>query len=243
MSASIPERAVATEMQFHPAPSREAAWRAAERALAVRRALLAEAVRRGTAAESEAGAVRATVEESQIRCLIEASVSVPDVTDEECRTEYARRPERYRSPDLYEAAHILIAADMTSAAAREAAREGAARVIAILAGAPERFAALARELSACPSKSAGGALGQVTAREIAPELASMLAEMEAGTLCPVPAPSRHGYHVLRLDHKSEGRVLPYAAAEARIREALRVRAWAAAARAFIAGLLEAERAS
>jgi peptidyl-prolyl cis-trans isomerase C len=71
----------------------------------------------------------------------------------------------------------------------------------------------------------------------------MLAVTEIGTLCPVPVPSRHGYHVLRLDHKSEGRVLPYAAAEARICEALRVLAWAAATRAFIAGLLEAERAS
>ena len=59
MSPFLRERDVAAEMQFHPAPSREAAWREAERALAVRRALLAEAARRGiTAAEGEAGAVR-----------------------------------------------------------------------------------------------------------------------------------------------------------------------------------------
>ena len=71
----------------------------------------------------------------------------------------------------------------------------------------------------------------------------MLAAMAPGTLCPVPVPSRHGYHVLRLDHKSEGRILPYVAAEARVRETLRVRVWAAAARAFIAVLMETERAS
>ncbi len=243
MSASLPEREIAAEMQFHPASSREAAWRVAEQALAVRRALLAEAMRRRIAPEDETGTVREIAEDSQIRRLIEEAVSVPDVTEEECRADYARRPERYRSPALYEAAHILIAAEMTNEGSRQAAREQAAGLIAILAAQPERFAALACAHSACPSKSAGGALGQVTARDIAPELASMLAAMTPGTLCAVPVPSRHGYHVLRLDQKSEGRVLPYEAVASRIRDTMRARVWSASVRMFISRLMEAERVS
>ena len=237
MSTPIPEREIAAEMQFHPAPSREAAWSAAEQALMVRRVLLAEARRRGITAAEEEGAVHEAAEESQIRQLIEEAIFVRDVTDEECRAEYARHPERYRSPDLYEAAHILIAADMTNEAARVTARNKAAALIATLAVSPARFGALAREVSACPSKNAGGALGQVTAREIAPELASMLAAMAPESLCSVPVPSRYGYHVVRLGHKSEGRVLPYEAVKSRIRDILRDRAWAAAARMFIAKLM------
>lgn len=240
MSTSVREREIAAEMQFHPAPTREAAWKEAERALAVRRALLAEAARRAITAEEGVAAVREVTEEAQIRRLIEDALAVPDVTDEECRTEYAAHPERYRSPDLYEAAHILIAADVKNDAAREIARERAKDLIARLGKTPKRFGALARELSDCPSKSAGGALGQVTGKDIAPELASMFAAMEPGTLCQVPVPSRHGYHVLRLDQKSEGRVLPYAAVEARIRERLRTQAWAALMGEFIAGLMAAE---
>jgi len=240
MNTAILEREIAAEMQFHPASSREAAWKAAEQALAVRRVLLAEAERRGITVEEGAGAVREVAEEAQIRRLIEHTLAVPDVTDEECSAEYAAHPDRYRSPTLYEGAHILIAADMRNKAERDIARERATGLIARLEKAPERFGALARELSDCPSKSAGGALGQVTETDVAPELASMFAAMVPGTLCPIPVPSRHGYHVLRLDQKSEGRTLPYTAVEARIRERLRTQAWAAATRAFIAGLVAAE---
>jgi peptidyl-prolyl cis-trans isomerase C len=237
MSAAFSERDIAAEMQFHPGASREAAWREAERALAVRRALLAEAERRGLAADGDAGMVREAEEDARIRRLVEEAVAVPDVSEEECRVEYARHPERYRSPDLYEAGHILVAADIKDGDAREAARAKAEGLIEILLKSPERFGALAREISDCPSKSSGGALGQVTRRDIAPEIASMLAAMEPGTICSVPVPSRHAYHVLRLDNKSEGRVLPYEAVEGRVREGLRARAWAAAAREFIAGLV------
>ncbi len=237
MSAGISDRDIAAEMQFHPAQTRAAAWQDAAAALAVRRVLLAEAARRGIEAHPGTGTVRETAEESQIRRLIEEAVAVPDVTDEDCRAEYAHQPERYRSPDLYEAAHILIAAGMTNAAARGRAREKAAGLLTLLVQSPDRFAALAHEFSDCPSGESGGALGQVSARDIAPELASMLAAMAPGTIAPIPVPSRHGYHVLRLDRKSEGRLLPYAAVEVRIRDALRARAWAAAAHAFITALL------
>lgn len=91
---------------------RETTWKEAEQALAVRRALLAEAVRRGITAKEGAGAVREVAEEAQIRRLIEVALAVPDATDDECRAECAARPKCYHSPDLYEAGHILIAADM-----------------------------------------------------------------------------------------------------------------------------------
>ncbi|MDE2005935.1 MAG: hypothetical protein KGI51_05155 [Rhodospirillales bacterium] len=51
----IPEAAIAAEMQLHPAPSLDAAWTAAARALVIRELLLAEAARVGVEATREDG--------------------------------------------------------------------------------------------------------------------------------------------------------------------------------------------
>ena len=45
--SQIPARAIAAEMQFHPAPSREEAWRQAAVALSIRALLLHEAEQLG----------------------------------------------------------------------------------------------------------------------------------------------------------------------------------------------------
>ena len=83
-------------------------------------------------------------------------------------------------------------------------------------------------------KSAGGALGQVTGKDIAPDLSSMSAAMALGTLYPVPVPSWHGYRVLPLNQKAEGRVTLYTAVEMRIRQRSRTQACRAATLELIA---------
>ena len=239
MSAALSEAAIAAELQHHPAASREEAWRRAERALRLRAALLAEADRAGLAPEPETDApVRETADESRIRRLLEREVRIADVSEADCRAEFARHRARFRTPPLFEAAHILIAADMSSEDARAPARAEAVRLATLLAARPDSFARLAREHSACPSGEEGGVLGQITARDVTPEIASMLAAMTPGTICPVPVPTRHGYHLLRLDRRDAGRDLPFEAVRDRIRDHLRQRAWLAAAHAYTTTLID-----
>lgn len=241
----IPAEAIAAEAQMHPAPAGKPglAWRAAARALALR-ALMLERARalglRAEPAETSPGRVE-TGDEALIRALVEAEVRPAPVSEDALRAAHAAHPGRYRSPDLYEVSHILIAAEPGDAPARAAARKGAEAMIADLSTRPEAFEALARERSDCPSGREGGRLGQHLARDFVPEFAAALSGLTPGTIAPEPVETRHGLHVLRLDAKAEGRPLPYEAAAPRLRLAAEKAAWARAAQAYAESLLQGAR--
>lgn len=237
----IAAQRIANEAQNHPAPKGKPgyAYKDAARALAVRELLLQEAHRRGIApepAEVSAGQVE-TDEEALIRQLLAAAVTPPPPDEAELRATYAARPERFRSPALYEAAHILIAAPPEDAAARAQALERAQALIGELGRDPARFADLARTQSACSSRDSGGFLGQVSAGDTVPEFEAALATMDEGSITPEPVKTRYGFHIIRLDARAEGAVLPYESVAPKLREAHQKAAWVHAARSFIAGLV------
>ena len=76
---------------------------------------------------------------------------------------------RFRSSDIYEAAHILFAALPENHEAYAAARADAAGVLTTLQESPECFATLAKAYSRCPSAAQGGNLGQITTGQTTPE--------------------------------------------------------------------------
>ncbi|MGC9271180.1 peptidylprolyl isomerase [Acidiphilium sp.] len=237
MTAVLSEELIARELQYHPAATQKEAWHRAELALRLRSALLEEAHRLELVPDNNGSPVRETEEENLIRQVLERHVRVNDISDEACQAVFDNRAKMFRSPSLFQAAHILIAADMTSVDARRQARQIAVRIGAILADQPARFSDLAREYSTCPTASEGGCLGQVSVRDVTPEIANMLLAMTPGTICPVPVPSRHGYHVLRLDEREDGRDLPFEMVRELIRDRLREEAWRAAAQHYAATLL------
>ena len=104
----IPPEAIAQEIQHHPAPDAETAWIEAARALAVRELLLQEARRVGAAAEpSIDDAGRAEIDEdATIRSLLEKEVVPAQASEAECLRYYEANLQRFRTPDLFEAAHI-----------------------------------------------------------------------------------------------------------------------------------------
>lgn len=222
------------EMQHHPAPTQGEAERRAAEALAVRALLLAEARRRGLA-DDRAAADEAAAQAAIAR-LMEAAVPVIAPDEAQCRAYHARHAARFRSPDLFEAAHILVAAPESDAAARARAKAEAVRLIGEISRAPERFAELARAHSACSSAAEGGRLGQVARGETAPEFESFLCALEEGQLSPVPVPTRWGFHVLRLDRRAPGRELPFESVRDRVAAYLAERDWRRRVCDFIAGL-------
>lgn len=236
----IPAAAIAAEAQHHPAPRGKPgrAWLGAARALAIRALLLEEARRMGLAPAPRAlgPGRRETDEEALVRAVIEARIEPEPVTEAECRAVHARDPGAFRSPTLHETAHILIAAPPEDAAARAAAAETAAALLAALAADPRAFGRLARAHSACPSREADGRLGQIGPGDTLPEIEAALAALAPGEIAPAPVATRFGLHILRLDARAEGAILPYAAAAPRIRAALEKAAWARAARRLVAEL-------
>lgn len=218
----ISEAAIAQEIQHHPAPAATDARDAAIRALAVRELLLQQAAQLGIEAPPqilEDGRLE-TEDDARVRALLEKDVSVPKPSTSECRRFYDTNEARFRSPDIYEASHILFSADPADEAAYASARDAAVNVITQLQADIGRFEALAESLSSCPSGAQGGNLGQITKGQTVPEFETFLFALEAGQLCPVPVQTPYGAHVLRLDQKIVGQQLPFEAVQEKIADYL-----------------------
>jgi peptidyl-prolyl cis-trans isomerase C len=160
-----------------------------------------------------------------IRTLLEQEVHTPQADAESCRRYYDANRRRFRAPDLFEPMHILFKARRDDLAAYQAATLRAATVLEELRAHPDRFADLARDLSDCPSAGEGGRLGQVAAGETTPEFEAALRRLQPGQTCETPVGTRYGVHVLRLERKAAGEVLPFAAVQARIASYLEESAW------------------
>lgn len=237
--ATIPAALIAAEAQNHPAPPGKPglAWRAAGRALVVRTLLMQEATARGLAPEPReiAPGQIETDEEALLRQVLDQAVVPAPVSAAEVERAYAARPDLFRAPALYEAAHILLP---LSAPEQETAVLAEAQAICTeLSTHSARFADIARQRSACQSAQNGGRLGQITQGDTVPEFEAALAAMSEGTINPAPVRSRYGFHIIRLDARAEGNILPFDRVEQPLRRAMEKRAWSAAAQAYIEGLI------
>jgi len=237
----ISEEAIAREAQYHPAGSLEEALREAAVALVVRELLLQEAAALGVGQPSSGAggdpagdAESFTPEERIITALLDREITLPAADDETLRRYYERNRERFRSPDLFEASHILFAATPGRSEARAQALAAAQATLEALRGDPSSFERLAKERSAdTESREQGGHLGQITRGQTTPELEACLDALTPGELCREPVATRYGYHLIRLDRAIRGRELTFTMARERVAEYLGARAWTQAVHQYI----------
>lgn len=234
----IAPEAIAREIQHHPAEDPEAAWTAAARALAIRELLLQEGERRGldAAPETDAAGRSETPEDARIRAVLEALVAPEPPSEDDCRRFYAVRRERFRTPELFEAAHILIEPDRGDWQGAEAEARAIAFAVGDEAGA---FAAAARDRSACPSARQDGSLGQIRRGELEAPVQAALEALAEGTTTRTPVRSRHGWHIVRLHRRIPGGEVPFEAVRGAIADMLEARGWSAAATAAVTALAAA----
>ena len=220
----IDEDDILREMQYHPAGNVAAARRAAAEWLVIRALLLdrAHALEIDEADESAA-----------VQAVIDSEVDIPEPAEAECRRYYDNNPARFSSADLVEAAHILLAAAPDDEAQRERAEAQAGDLIATLNGAPERFGELARAHSACDSKNNDGRLGQLSRGDTVPEMETFLFNLEEGQLSPVPVKTRYGIHVVRVDKRVTGRLLPFEVVADKVADYLKEASWRRAFRQYV----------
>lgn len=214
---------IAEEMQHHPAPSADEARRAAAEALVVRELLRQEARAQGFGGGDDA-----------VENLLEAAVSTPEPDEATCRRYYDNNKKRFRSPDLVEAQHILVAAAPDETEERATAKAKAEDLARRIAADPACFGTLARAHSDCPSKANDGHLGQIGRGSLVPELETYVFAMKAGETCPVPVASRYGWHVVRVLERSGGRELPFESVRAAIAAYLTEVSWRRAVSQYIA---------
>ncbi len=240
---AIARDAIQREMQHHPAEKPIAAWQQAARALVIRELLLQRAKHLGLVPDpiSDEAGRRETDDEALMRAVVEREVTVPTPDDATCRRYYEQNSARFRSPDIYEASHILFAALPADREGYAAARADAAAVLATLQDDPNSFATLAKAYSKCSSAEQGGNLGQITNGQTTPEFERALLALAPGELCAEPVATRYGFHIIRLARKTEGRVVPYEAVAEHIADYLRESVQHRANAQYVARLASAAR--
>lgn len=233
----MPE-AIAQEIQHHPAPDAETAWTEAARALAVKELLLQEARRLGLKSDpelDEAGRAEAE-DDALVRSLLEQAVSPAEAGEKECRRFYEACQDRFRTPDLFDAAHILIEPVSDDEAGWAAAAARAREIAQQVGNDAKAFAAAARASSGCASAQQDGSLGQIRRGELVESIQRGLEALDDGQTASEPVQSRFGWHVLRLQRRIPGRTIPFEMARDRIADTLEARSWSIESARYVAGL-------
>ena len=233
----MPE-AIAQEIQHHPAPDAETAWTEAARALAVKELLLQEARRLSVKSDpelDEAGRDE-TQDDALVRSLLEQAVSPAEAGEEECRRFYQAYQNRFRTPDLFDAAHILIEPASDDEAGWGTAAERAREIADQVGDDAKTFAAAARAFSGCASAQQDGSLGQIRRGELVESIQQGLEALDDGQTGAEPVRSRFGWHVLRLQRRIPGRTIPFEMARDRIADTLEARSWSVESARYVAGL-------
>ena len=196
------------------------------RMLAIRQVVLDEAVSLGIDVSDPE---RGTAE------LLDRCVTVRTPTPEECQRHYDGNVARFTHGELVEASHILF--QVTPSVDLEQLRRKAGDVLDRLRQAPDDFETFAAEYSNCPSSRIGGSLGQISRGETVPEFErAIFGEHGAGLVGRV-IETRFGLHIVRIDRRFEGRVLPFDQVRGQITQALGAALADRAARDFVSELV------
>jgi peptidyl-prolyl cis-trans isomerase C len=153
-----------------------------------------------------------------IERLLSDEVRVPSPTEEECRRYYDTHLKEFQSGDLVHARHILF--QVTPSTSVPEIRARAERALSELLAEPDRFAAVARELSNCPSGQQGGNLGQIARGDTVPEFEQALFRLGANGILRQLVKTRHGFHIVAVDRSIPGEMLSFETVRERISERL-----------------------
>lgn len=173
-----------------------------------------------------------------IELTLAEEVPVPEPTDEECARWFAANQQRFRSGDLVCARHILF--QITPGSPVPAIRGIAEAMLHEIQANPTLFGERAREHSNCPSGAQGGNLGQLQRGETVPEFEKAIFgdDVSIGIL-PKLVTTRHGFHIIAVDQRIEGKQLPYELVKEDVAAELRRRSEARALSQYVR-LLAAE---
>jgi peptidyl-prolyl cis-trans isomerase C len=169
-----------------------------------------------------------------IEALLMREVVTPTPQEEECRRYYEGHPREFVSGDLVHARHILFQVTPTVPVPEIRAR--AEQTLNTLLSEPERFGALARELSNCPSGQQGGNLGQLGRGDTVPEFEKAVFKFGASGILRDIVKTRHGFHIVAVDQSIPGKPLPFEIVREQIAERLRAHVEEKAMRQYVSVL-------
>ncbi|AOI61387.1 peptidylprolyl isomerase [Burkholderia diffusa] len=229
---AIDDAAIAAEAEHHgdvPDP-----LDAARHALAVRELLRQRAVSLALIDEE------APLDDAAVDALLERELThVPEPDRADCERYYARHPARFRRGDIVCASHVLFA--MTDRVPLAPLRQPAERALADVVAAPDTFEAVARASSNCPSAQVGGSLGQLLRGDTVPEFEAALFDTDGLGVLPKLVNTRFGFHIVRIERRVPGDVVPFDEAAGQIAAYLSERVRQRAMRQYVAILAAGAR--
>ena len=127
-----------------------------------------------------------------------AIAAAAKVKDEDVLNFYNENPEKFNSGEAVNASHILVSTE-----------EEALAIYAKIASGEVTFEDAAKEHSSCPSKANGGSLGDFTKGQMVPEFDTAVFAMEVGEITKTPVKTQFGYHLIKLNSKTEAAATPF----------------------------------
>ena len=125
-------------------------------------------------------------------------ISAVKVSEEDVKKYYEDNRDRFMQGETVNADHILVESE-----------EKALEILAKIESGELSFGDAAREYSTCPSGQRGGNLGDFGRGQMVPEFDTAVFELEEGEITKSPVKTQFGYHLIKLNSKSEASVMPY----------------------------------
>ncbi len=131
------------------------------------------------------------------------------VSDDEVKKYYDEHKEQMVSAKTFNASHILVADKAL-----------ADQLLSDIRAGKLDFADAAAANSTCPSGKEGGNLGDFSAGQMVPEFEKACEAMEVGSISE-PVQTQFGWHIIKLNARSEGEAMAFDAVKEQIAGALR----------------------
>lgn len=164
----------------------------------------------------------------------------PSINEIDLRLFYEMHGDRFESPEVRRARHILISINPEfEENTRPAASARASALAQKLRTSPNRFPDLARRFSECPTAMDAGKLGEIRPGTLYPELDQALFNLVEGAVSEV-VESEMGFHILWCEKIKPARRTPFSKAAPRIRELLEARRRRNCQKAFLAQLQQVD---
>ncbi len=161
--------------------------------------LLLDAQRNLYEAESEFRAQLARLKEDLlINYAADKAIASVKVTEADVKKYYEENKEQFVTGESVNASHILVATE-----------DLALEVLGKIKGGEMTFEEAAKEYSSCPSKEAGGSLGDFGRGQMVPEFDTAVFEMSVGEITEAPVKTQFGYHLIKLNAKNESQALAF----------------------------------
>ncbi|MBR5817170.1 MAG: peptidylprolyl isomerase [Clostridia bacterium] len=133
-------------------------------------------------------------EELLVEFAAEKAISNVSVSEAELTKYYEDNKEKFNTGDTVNASHVLVATE-----------EEAEKILGEIKSGEISFEEAAKKYSSCPSKENGGNLGDFGRGQMVPEFDSAVFEMSEGEISDTPVKTQFGYHLIKLNSKSEAK--------------------------------------